>query len=104
MFCKDFHRTRVGGKARKNLDFRFILGGRSDKKSTKHSVEKCGYLDHRVFCVFLTDFNNLGCFRKLGGVRKLYEIAKKLFWGAFGTRFGLRNGFGRDVQAIFVNF
>ena len=52
VFCKDFHQIEVFGKAHKNLDFGFVLGGQSDEKSIKHSVENYYFLEHWFFCAF----------------------------------------------------
>ena len=52
VFCKDFHQIDVFEKARKKTDLGSILGGQSDKKLRKHSVEKYHSFEHWLFCVF----------------------------------------------------
>ena len=51
VFCKDFHQIDVFEKACKKTDLGSILGGQSDKKLRKHSVEKYYFFERRFFCV-----------------------------------------------------
>ena len=75
VFCKDFHQIDVFEKACKKTDLESILGGQSDKKLRKHSVEKYHSFEHWLFCVFSWIFKVLVRFWEALGLPK---IAKKL--------------------------
>ena len=51
MFCKDFHQTDVFEKAVKKTNLESILGGQSDNKSRKRSLEKYHSFEYRLFRV-----------------------------------------------------